>query len=46
MKISDIPARKYSGCIKERQFMSKAETLIYAKELFFKEADRIDNKYM
>ncbi len=46
MKISDMPARKYNGSIKDRQFLSKAETLRYAKELFYKEVDRIDKKYM
>jgi len=44
-KVDEIPVRLYRGSIEDRQYMSKEEALKYVKDLFNREADKIDQKY-
>lgn len=44
-KVDEIPVRMYRGSVVDRQYMSKEETLKYVKDLFNREADKIDQKY-
>lgn len=44
-KVDEIPVRMYRGSVEDRQYMSKEETLKYVKDLFNREADKIDQKY-
>ena len=40
-----IPVRLYEGTIDDRGYMSKDEALRYVKDLFNREADKIDQQY-
>lgn len=43
--IDEIPVRLYEGSVEDRHFLSKDETLRYVKDIFNREADKIDQKY-
>lgn len=43
--IDEIPVRLYEGSVEDRHFLSKYETLRYVKDIFNREADKIDQKY-